>query len=136
MFSPGAFSVGVSVASIDPGVPDEELPADPEPWPARLGEMLPVREMTDAQMAFHLQRLQAVKAEIAAFEAELVVGLAEKRPAWADRRAGQPGAASGEWAAELLDGEVSEFFPDELALVLNGSRAAATRLWEAAATLV
>jgi hypothetical protein len=99
MFPPGAFAVGVSVASIDPGVPDEELPADPEPWPSRLGEQLRVAEMTDVQMAFRLRRLQAVKAEIAAFEAELVVGLAERRPAWADRQAGQPGAASGEWAA-------------------------------------
>jgi hypothetical protein len=69
MFSPGAFAVGVSVAAIDPGVPEEELPADPEPWPARLGEQLPVREMTDVQMAFHLRRVVAVKAEIAAFEA-------------------------------------------------------------------
>jgi Domain of unknown function (DUF222) len=136
MFSPGAFAVGVSVASIDPGVPDEEVPPDPEPWPSRLGEMLPVREMTDAQMAFHLRRVEQVEAELAAFKAELIVGLAEQRPAWADRRAGQPGAASGEWAAELLDGEVSEFFPDELALVLHCSRAAATRRWEAAATLV
>ena len=45
---------------------------------------------------------------------------AGRRPAGdGDRRRGQPGAASGEWAAELLDAGVSEFFPDELALVLN-----------------
>ena len=47
-----------------------------------------------------------------------------------DRRRGQVGAASGEWAAQLLDEDVSEFFADELALILNCSRAEATQLWE------
>ena len=45
------------------------------------------------------------------------------------------GAASGEWADELLDEDVSEFFADELALILNCSRTAATQLWERSTTL-
>ena len=45
------------------------------------------------------------------------------------------GAASEEWAGELLDEDVSEFFADELALILNCSRAAATQLWEHSTTL-
>ena len=63
------------------------------------------------------------------------MGLAADRPASDDRRSGTPGAASGEWAAQLLDASVSEFFPDELALILNCSRAEATRLWERCSTL-
>ena len=76
------------------------------------------------------ERVAEAEAVLAAFKAELVVGLACDRPASGDRQRGQAGAASGEWAAQLLDEDVSEFFPDELALVLNCSRAAATQLWE------
>ena len=72
---------------------------------------------------------------LAAYKAELVVGLAADRPASADRQRGQVGAASAEWAAQLLDEDVSEFFPDELALILNCSRTAATLLWERSTTL-
>ena len=132
MFPVGAFGVGVSVAALDDRLPVdrlpvEGLPSDPDPWPSRLGELLPVDQMTAEQMAGHLQRLQAVKAEIAAFETELVDGLAAKRPVSDDRQRGEVGAASGEWAARLLDVSVSEFFADELALILNCSRAEATR---------
>jgi Domain of unknown function (DUF222) len=136
MFPPGAFAVGVSVAAPDDGLPVDGLPPDPEPWPARLGELLPVAGMTAGQIAAHLQQVQqAARAELAAFEAELIVGLAERRPAAADRRPGQPGAASGEWAAEVLEVEVSEFFADELALIQNCSRTQATVRWERSATL-
>lgn len=103
--------------------------------PSRLGELLPVEEMTPDQKAANLQRIVELEARLAAFKAELVVGLAADRPATDDRRCGQPGAASGEWAGELLDVSVSEFFPDELALILNCSRAEATRLWERCSTL-
>ena len=73
---------------------------------------------------------------LAAYKAELVVGLATDRPAGDDRQRGQAGAASGEWAAQLLDADVSEFFPDELGLILNCSRAGATQLWERSTTLL
>ena len=91
--------------------------------------------MTPEQKAAQLQRVEEAEAVLAAYKAELVVGLAADRPASGDRQRGQVGAASGEWAAQLLDEDVSEFFPDELALVLNCSRAAATQLWERSTTL-
>ena len=91
--------------------------------------------MTPEQKAAQLQRVEEAEAVLAAFKAELVVGLATDRPASDDRQRGQVGAASGEWAAQLLDEDVSEFFPDELALVLNCSRTAATQLWERSTTL-
>jgi hypothetical protein len=138
MFPPGAFGVGVTVAALRPAPRDDEvvLPAGVVSRPSRLGDLLPVALMTPEQKATHLRRVEEAEAVLAAFKAELVVGLATDRPASGDRRRGQTGAASGEWAAQLLDADVSEFFPDELALVLNCSRAAATQLWERSSTLL
>ena len=135
MFPPGAFGVGVTVAALTPALREDVLPAGVVARPSRLGELLPVDLMTPEQKATHLQRIEQAEAVLAAFKAELVVGLATDRPASDDRQRGQGGAASGEWAAQLLDEDVSEFFPDELALILNCSRRAATELWERSTTL-
>src|SRR3954452_22038160 len=137
MFPPGAFGVGVTVAELRPALwEDVALPPGViSSRPSRLGDLLPVDLMTPEQKAAQLQRLEEAEAVLAAFKAELVVGLAADRPASLDRRRGQTGAASGEWAAQMLDEDVSEFFPDELALILNCSRAQATQLWERATTL-
>ena len=136
MFPAGAFGVGLTVAALHPAVPDGMvLPAGVVQRPSRLGELLPVARMTPEQKAANLELIAEAEAQLAAFKAELVVGLAADRPASDDRRSGQPGAASGEWAAQLLDASVSEFFPDELALIQNCSRAEATVLWERCSTL-
>src|SRR3954470_4178397 len=136
MFPPEAFGVGVTVAELSPAPWDDVvLPPGVVSRPSRMGELLPVALMTPEQKAAQLQRVEEAEAVLAAFKAELVVGLAADRPATGDRRPGQTGAASGEWAAELLDEGVSEFFADELALVLNCSRTAATLLWERSTTL-
>ena len=131
MFPPGAFGVGVTVAAAAP-VRARRLGAAGRrgPRPSRLGELLPVERMTAEQKAANLELVAEAEAQLAAFKAELVAGLATDRPARDDRQRGEVGAASGEWAAQLLDEGVSEFFPDELALILNCSRAAATQLWE------
>ncbi len=137
MFPPGAFGVGVTVAELRPALrADDVLPTGVVSRPSRLGDLLPVELMTPEQKATHLQRIEQAESALAAFKAELVVGLATDRPASGDRRCGQVGAASGEWAAQQLDEDVSEFFADELALVLNCSRAAATQLWERSTTLL
>jgi hypothetical protein len=52
-----------------------------------------------------------------------------------DRWRGQVGAASEGWADDLLDEDVSEFYADELAMILNCSRTAATQQWEHWTTL-
>jgi hypothetical protein len=136
MFPPESFGVGVTVASLHPDPWPDVLPAGVvSSRPSRIGDLLPVALMTAEQKALQLLRVQEAKSMLAAFEAELVVGLAEERPATVDRRRGQVGAASDEWADDRLDEDVSEFFADELALVLNCSRTAATQLWEHSATL-
>ncbi|WP_164704718.1 HNH endonuclease signature motif containing protein [Blastococcus litoris] len=136
MFPPHVFGVGVTVAELRPAPIDGEvLPPGVVARPSRLGELLQVDLMTPAQKAEQLQRVEQAEAVLAAYRAELVVGLAADRPARDDRRCGQGGAASGEWTAQLMDEGVSEFFPDELALVLNCSRASATQMWERSTTL-
>jgi hypothetical protein len=136
MFPPEAFGVGVTVASLHPDPWPEVLPAGVvASRPSRLGDLLSVDLMTAEQKAVQLQRVQQATSVLAAYEAELVVGLAMDRPASDDRQRSRPGAASGEWAAQLLDEDVSEFYADELALILNCSRAQATRQWETSTTL-
>src|SRR4051812_44653959 len=137
MFPPGAFGVGVTVAELRPAhLAEVAVPAGGVAPPSRLGELLAVELMTPGPKAAPLQGVEQVEGALAAFKTQLVVGLAMDRPASDDRQRGQVGAASGEWAAKLLDADVSEFFPDELALVLNCSRVAATQLWERSTTLL
>ncbi|MGY1702205.1 DUF222 domain-containing protein [Geodermatophilus sp. SYSU D00766] len=92
---------------------------------------LPVAVLSDEQAAVELQRLQARKAMEAAYEAELVLRLAEARPSDADPAPGTPGARSWKPDGELPG--VSEFFTAELAVVLNCGRGTAnhlvTRAW-------
>ncbi|MGY1695040.1 DUF222 domain-containing protein [Geodermatophilus sp. SYSU D00814] len=94
---------------------------------------LPVGLLSREQKAAELQRVAALKAVTAAYEAELVLGLADDSPDDDDPPPGAPGARRGSWKP---DGElpgVSEFFTAELALVLNCGRGTAnhlaTRAW-------
>src|SRR3954452_17526021 len=137
MFPPEVYGVGVTVERLLPAPWEEEvvLPAGVVSRPSRLGELLPVNEMTPEQKALQLQRVQQAEAMLAGYKAELVVGLGEDRPATVDRRRGQTGAASDLWADDVLDEDVSEFYADELAMILNCSRTAATNLWEQSTTL-
>ncbi|MGY1716203.1 DUF222 domain-containing protein [Geodermatophilus sp. SYSU D01106] len=91
-------------------------------------ERLPVGVLSDAQAAAELARVQARKAMDAAYEAELVLRLAETRPADLDPPPGTPGARSGSWAPDPELPGVSEFFTAELAVVLNVGRPTATTL--------
>ena len=89
---------------------------------------LPVALLDDDQKAAELQRVQRNRAMEAAYEADLVLGLAADRPTDLDPPPGSPGAKRSGWAP---DGElpgVSEFFTAELALVLNCGRGTAAHL--------
>src|SRR3712207_7746536 len=88
---------------------------------------LPVALLTRAEKAAELRRLQARKAMDAAYEAELVLGLADDTPDTLDPPPDQPGAARGSWAPEPELPGVSQFFPSELAAVLNCGRRTAAR---------
>ena len=81
MFPAGAFGVGVTIAALHPDVPEAPLPAGVVHRPSRLGELLPVDQMTPEQKAANLQLVTEAEGQLAAFKAELVVGLAADRPA-------------------------------------------------------
>ena len=139
MFEGGGYGVGVTVDVLAVAPWPDALPDGVTARPTRLGEMMPVAARTDAEIAGELQRIQQVEARLAAYTAELVAELASRRPGTLDREEGEPGAASPDW----LPGpgnepvpQVSEFFADELALVLNCSRTAATTLAQVAGLLV
>ncbi|MGY1795256.1 DUF222 domain-containing protein, partial [Geodermatophilus sp. SYSU D00525] len=89
---------------------------------------LPVDLLSDEQAAAELQRVQARKAMEAAYEAELVLRLAEARPSDIDPAPGTPGARRGSWAPDTELPGVSEFFTAELAVVLNVGRGTAAHL--------
>jgi hypothetical protein len=93
----------------------------PEPGPR-----LPVSWLSDQEVAAELGQIQGNRARDAAREADLILRLAELRPDVDDPRPGSPGARSRTWrksAAEFPG--VSEFFPDELAHVINLGRGTA-----------
>src|SRR3954451_17419020 len=136
MFPPESYAVDVTVASLRPPPGPDVLPEGVvSSRPSRIGELLRVESMTHQQKAFQLQRVLEAEAMLAGYRAELVVGLAADRPAAVDRRRGQVGAASEQWDDDVLDEDVSEFYADELAMILNCSRTAATQLWEHCTTL-
>ncbi|SDY76978.1 protein of unknown function [Geodermatophilus africanus] len=89
---------------------------------------LPVGALTRDQKAAELQRVQARKAMDAAYEAELVLGLADDTPDTLDPPSDQPGATRGSWAPEPELPGVSQFFTAELAVVLNCGRRTAANL--------
>jgi hypothetical protein len=100
--------------------------------PVRLPQ-LPVAMLSREQKAAELQRVQALKAMTAAYEAELVLGLADDSPDDDDPPPGTPGARS--WKPDTELPGVSEFFTAELAVVLNSGRVAASKLAQRAWTL-
>ena len=94
MFIGGGYGVGLTVT-------DVELPlvAPPGTSVPSLGEVLPVYARTAAEKALELQRVQRLKAELAAYEVELVAAFAADRPASLDRRPGEPGASADDGRA-------------------------------------
>src|SRR5688500_5587187 len=89
---------------------------------------LPVALLSKAQKAAELQRVQARRAMDAAYEAELVVGLADDTPDTLDPPADHPGAKKGSWAPDAELPGVSEFFTAELAVILNCGRRTTSHL--------
>ncbi|MFP5369852.1 MAG: DUF222 domain-containing protein, partial [Actinomycetes bacterium] len=96
-----------------------------QPLPDR---RLPVSLLSKAQKAAELQRVQARRAMDAAYEAELVMGLADDTPDTLDSPCDHPGARKGSWAPDTELPGVSEFFSAELAMVLNSGRGTASHL--------
>ena len=89
---------------------------------------LPVELLSREQVAAELVRRQRRQGMDAAYEAELILRLAELTPDDHDPEPGSPGARRPGWGrGPAVDG-VSEFFAGELALVLNRGRGTADHL--------
>jgi hypothetical protein len=94
---------------------------------------LPVDLLDRTQTAAELQRVVAQRAMLAAYEAELVLHMADESPESEDPPPGTRGARSS-WGAETRLPGVSEFFPAELSMVLNCGRGTAAKLAVRAST--
>ena len=125
MFEGSGFGVGLTVNQL--GVAG--WPGDPDRHPIRLGELMPVAARGDAGLAEEVRRANIADSRLWAYRVELVVELAYRRRADRDRPAGSPGAAARSWAGTgpLPEG-LSEFLPDEIAMIMNCSRGEATSL--------
>jgi hypothetical protein len=139
MFEGDGFRVGLAVNQLDvpPHLGRDLVPAEPDWHPSRLGELMPVAARTDAALAEEMRRANIADSRLWAYRVEMLVELACRCRDDRDRRSGTPGAASPSWAgATGVPEGVSEFFPDELAMIMNCSRAEGTALVAVAWTLI
>ena len=73
---------------------------------------VPVAWLSDEEKAAEIQRVQRWRAEDAAYEAELIMGLAAQRPATDDPQPGSPGARKPGWAMDAgYDGASESSLP-------------------------
>ena len=89
---------------------------------------LPVGLRSKEQATAELQRRQRRQAMDAAYEAQLILRMAELTPDDADPAPGTPGARRPGWTARAGAPGVSEFFTSELAVVINRGRGTANHL--------
>jgi hypothetical protein len=130
VFDGDGFGLGLTVVTLDdpdlpPGFADEVRP--------RWTDILPPGVRSRAGQAMELNRVQAEKARMFAYEAELICRFADNCPEDAvlvDERIGP------DRAPEQREPQISEFFVDELAAALDTSVTSASYTWIAAQTLV
>jgi hypothetical protein len=87
---------------------------------------LPINLLDRAQKVTELGWVQAQRAKLAAYEAGLIVGLAEDSPDTLDPPPDHPGARSRSWRSDPEFPGVSEFFLPELAMIVNAGRGTAS----------
>src|SRR4051794_2939232 len=119
----GGYRVGVSVTPVEVA-PWPASPVGVVDRPSRLAEVLPPGSRTVAELAADLARITEIEAALAGYRVAVVAELAARRPGALDT----PGSSAD-------PATVDEFFSDELAMLLNSSRTAATVLYENARTL-
>jgi hypothetical protein len=130
VFDGDGFGLGLTVVTLDdpdlpPGFADEVRP--------RWTDILPPGVRSRAGQAMELNRVQAEKARMFAYEAELICRFADNCPedtVLVDEKIGP------DRAPEQREPQISEFFVDELAAALDTSVTSASYTWIAAQTLV
>jgi hypothetical protein len=139
VFDGGGYGVMVTAAPVVlPPFPVEMPPLGVDDCPVRLGELMPVATRTPEEKAAELQRILRAESQLAAYKVEMAASFARDRIDADDppriRGSGVPGVGAGPGRGPVARRQ--RIFPDELALVLNCSRAEATSLAEVAVTLV
>jgi hypothetical protein len=109
------YGVGLTVTPLGQDVPGPAAAPGVVTRPSRLTEVLPVAQWSAAEQAMELERIQALKSVLAAYEASVVMGFAGNRP------------SSGLDSDGPIPG-TDEFFVDELAVVTNTTQRSAARL--------
>jgi hypothetical protein len=137
VFEGNGFGVGLTINQLRALPSAERVPADAGWHPTRLGELMPVASRDDVGLGEEMRRTNVAEGRLWAYRLEQVAQLAVRRRAHRDRAPGRPGAAVPGWTRTswVLE-DYSEFLPDEVALIQSCSRTEATRLTEAALTLV
>jgi hypothetical protein len=139
VFEGEGFGVGLTINQLDvlPRSGAGLVPVGVDRHPTRLGELMPVASRDDVGLGEEIRRANIADSRLWAYRLELVAQLAARRHDDRDRTQGRPGAAALGWttASWVLDG-FSEFLADEVALIMNCSRAEATRLTEVSLILV
>jgi hypothetical protein len=135
VFEGDGFGVGLTITQLSASA--GLVPAGRGWHPTRLGELMPVASRHDVGLGEELRRANIADSRLWAYRLELIAQLAVRRRADRDRASDRPGAAVPGWVASswVLEG-FSEFLPDEVALIMNCSRAEATKLTEAALVLL
>jgi hypothetical protein len=121
------YGVGLTVAPLGLGDPGPAGAPGVVARSSRLSDVLPVGEWSDAEQGLELQRVQVLKAVLAAYESHLVMNFAGHRPA-ADAADPRPEGSRADGTAEGPIPGTSEFFVDELAVVTNSTARSAARL--------
>jgi hypothetical protein len=139
VFEGDGFGVGLTINQLQvlPRSGAELIPADVDQHPTRLGELMPVAARDNVGLAEEIRRANIADSRLWAYRLELVAQLARRSSDHLDRGSGRQGGAAPGWTVSswVLDG-LSEFLPDEVAMIMNCSRAEATKLTEAALLLV
>ncbi|SDY18303.1 hypothetical protein SAMN05661080_02607 [Modestobacter sp. DSM 44400] len=138
MFEAVGFRVTVTVSPAAPLSLEHpgDAPAGAERRPSRLTDLLDPSGFDDQGLAGELAAVRRGKAQLAAYEAAVVAELTSRRPDDADLTDEQPGHAGEGWVPDRVPTGVSEFLPDELALLVGCSRAAAVGLAERSVAMV
>ena len=124
------YGVGLMVAPLVPVRGPERVAPGVVDRPTRLAEVFPAGSRSREQNAVELARMPGLKAALAAYEAHLVMELAAGSGA-PEPGESRPGSAPDGAAEGPIPG-TSEFFVDELAMILNcSSRSAARKAAEA-----
>ena len=125
--------------SLEPRVP--EPPGPPPPAGVtrrrtRLTEILRPDGFDDARCAAELVALADLRAQLDAYQLAVVKRLADLRPDLWDLTPDDPGGRAEGWAPARTFAGVTEFFADELALILNCTRGRAHTLADCALVLL